>query len=136
SKAAASAASPAVVPREPVLLEHGQPTITGTPQQGQTLTEHHGEWSNGPTSFTYEWLQCGSKGGTCSPIAGATAQTYVPAAADVGHTIRVRETASNAGGSSVPATSEATAAVLPAAPKVLTAPTITGEARQCQTLAE
>ena len=35
----------------------------------------------------------------CVPIAGATAQSYVLAPADVGGTIQVWETASNAGGS-------------------------------------
>ena len=36
------------------------PTVSGTPQQGQTLTEHNGAWSNEPTSFFYQWLQCES----------------------------------------------------------------------------
>jgi hypothetical protein len=87
------------------------PTITGTAQQGQTLTEHHGAWTNEPTGFAYQWLQCESLGGGCLPISGATGQTYVMAAADVGHTIRVQETARNEAGPGSPATSEATAAV-------------------------
>src|SRR5262249_35553298 len=74
------------------------PTITGTAQQSQTLTEAHGTWSNEPTSYAYQWLQCDGAGASCQPIAKATAQTYVPASADVGHTLRVQETASNAGG--------------------------------------
>jgi len=84
------------------------PTITGAAQQGQTLTEHNGKWSNEPTSFAYQWLQCDSSGNNCKEIAGATAQTYVPTSSDVGHTIRVRETASNARGAGEPATSTAT----------------------------
>src|SRR5205807_2083022 len=81
------------------------PTITGTAQQGQTLTEAHGSWTNKPTSYTYQWQRCNSEGTSCVAISGATNQTYVLVAEDVGHTLRVQETASNAGGSSSPATS-------------------------------
>src|SRR5436190_18674750 len=38
------------------------PSISGTAQQGQTLTEAHGSWTNGPTSYSYQWLQCNSLG--------------------------------------------------------------------------
>src|SRR5204863_24845 len=115
------------------------PSISGTAQQGQTLTEAHGRWTNNPTSYEYQWLQCDSFGGGCLPIAGATNQTYVPVAEDVGHTIRVRETASNAGGSSSPATSNASATVLPALPPPpanTAPPTISGTAQQGSTLTE
>jgi alpha-tubulin suppressor-like RCC1 family protein len=87
------------------------PSIKGAPQQGQTLTEVHGSWTNEPTTFKYQWLQCNSSGEGCFPIAGATSQTYVPMLADIYNTIRVQETASNARGSSAPATSAATATV-------------------------
>ena len=86
------------------------PTITGPAQQGQTLTELRGSWSNEPTGFKYQWLQCSSLGEGCLPIPAATGQTYVPAVGDVGHTIKVEETASNAGGSGS-ATSAATAVI-------------------------
>src|SRR5205823_8130436 len=79
------------------------PTISGTAQQAQTLTESHGTWTNNPTSYSYQWLQCDSFGGGCLPIAGATNQSYLPVPGDVGHTLRVQETASNEGGSSSPA---------------------------------
>jgi hypothetical protein len=87
------------------------PTTTGTAQQGATLTEHHGTWTNSPTGYTYQWQQCSNLGEGCMSISGATGQTYVPVVGDVGHTIRVQETASNAGGSSSPAASSATAIV-------------------------
>jgi fibronectin type 3 domain-containing protein len=111
------------------------PTISGTAQQGQTLTEVHGTWENSPTGFTYKWQQCNTSGTACTVIAGATAQTYVPVAGDVGHTIRVEETASNEGGSAS-ATSAPTAVVKPAPPVNETLPTITGTALQNQTLTE
>jgi hypothetical protein len=112
------------------------PTITGTAQQGQTLTEHHGTWTNEPTGYAYQWQQCDSSGSTCTAIASATGQTYVLGAEDVAHTIRVQETASNSFGSSSPVSSSATAAVTPPAPSNVSAPTITGTAQQGQTLTE
>jgi subtilisin family serine protease len=115
------------------------PKITGTAQQGKTLTEIHGEWTNGPTGFTYQWLQCSSRGKTCVAIAGAAGQTHVPVAGDVGHTIKIQETAHNAGGASSPATSSATAIVSPGTlspPTNVKPPTITGVAQQGQTLTE
>jgi hypothetical protein len=68
-------------------------------------------WTNSPTSYAYQWLQCDALGNGCLGILGATGQTYLPAAPDVGHTIAVQETASNAGGSGGPATSVATPVV-------------------------
>ncbi len=87
------------------------PTISGVATEGQTLTEAHGSWSNGATSYTYQWQRCNSSGSSCQAIAGATAQTYELTAADVGHTLTVQETASNVSGAGSPATSSATAVV-------------------------
>jgi RHS repeat-associated protein len=89
------------------------PTISGTAEEGQTLTEEHGSWTNEPSSFSYQWEDCNGSGGECEPIEGATSQTYLLAPQDVGHTIRMQETASNEAGSGGPATSEATAVVQP-----------------------
>jgi RTX calcium-binding nonapeptide repeat (4 copies) len=89
------------------------PTITGTAQQGQALTDAQGSWTNSPTGFGYQWQDCDSAGAGCAPIAGATGQTYTLSAADVGHTIRLTETASNDAGAGVPATSGQTAVVTP-----------------------
>ena len=117
-------------------MNSAPPTISGTAQQGQTLTESHGTWSNNPTGYTYQWLQCDGAGANCQTISGANAQTYVPVAADVGHTLRVQETASNAGGSSTPAASAATSVVVPPPPVNSGLPTISGTAQQGQTLTE
>ena len=62
------------------------PTITGTAQQSQTLTEHNGTWTNEPTSYSYQWQRCDTTGANCSPIAGAKEQTYTLGSADVGST--------------------------------------------------
>jgi hypothetical protein len=105
----------AVVPPPPPPANTSPPTITGTAQQGQPLTEHHGAWANEPSSYAYRWLQCNALGEGCSAVLGATSSTYTPVMADVGHAIRVEETATNSGGSGA-AISAATAPVLPAVP--------------------
>jgi DNA-binding beta-propeller fold protein YncE len=92
-------------------VNSGLPTITGTAQQGQTLTEHNGSWTNNPTSLAYQWLRCDGMGNSCVSISGATSQTHELTALDVHHTIRVQEVATNAGGSSAQATSAASAVV-------------------------
>ena len=71
------------------------PTVVGTPQQGQALTADPGHWAGGPDSFTYQWNRCTAAGTPCAPIAGATAQTYVPTPADSGSRLSVTVTASN-----------------------------------------
>jgi hypothetical protein len=91
----------------PVPVNTARPLITGTPQQGQTLSASTGTWTNSPTSFTYRWNRCKP---TCAAIA-ATAKTYTLAAADVGATMTVAVTAANAGGSGAAATSVPTAVV-------------------------
>ena len=86
------------------------PTISGAAQQGQTLILHQGVWTNSPASVTDQWRDC--TGGICTPIAGATTATYTATAGDVGHTIDVVETATNAAGA-LTATSTPTATVVP-----------------------
>jgi hypothetical protein len=87
------------------------PTISGTPQQGQTLTTSTGTWTGTPPlSFAYAWEDCDTSGNNCTAINGATSTSYTLQSGDLGHTIRAVVTASNTGGSS-PATSAATAVV-------------------------
>jgi hypothetical protein len=86
------------------------PAISGSAAVGSTLSTSDGSWSGSPTSFAYQWRDCDATGGACTDIPGATANTYVVTASDVGHTIRVVVTATNGGGST-PATSDATATV-------------------------
>jgi hypothetical protein len=91
------------------------PTISGNATQGQALTEVHGSWTGEPTSYAYQWLRCDISGGNCQQLFGATAQTYVPLAGDVGHTLRVQETATSAAGSSSPEGSSPSGTVAPQA---------------------
>jgi hypothetical protein len=92
-------------------LDTAVPTISGTPSQGQTLTESPGIWSNNPTAYTYQWEDCDPSGQSCSPIGGATGPTYTLTAEDVGDTVRVQEVASNTAGAGQPAQSAPTAVV-------------------------
>ena len=69
------------------------PAITGTAQEGQTLTCSTGTWSGTPT-YTYQWKRNGSN------IGSATNSTYTLVTADVGQSIKCTVTATNALGSS------------------------------------
>lgn len=92
------------------------PTISGTPQVGQTLTASTGTWNSSTTpSYSYQWQRCDSAGNNCAPISGATAQTYVVQSGDVNSTLRVAVTATNASGKGT-ATSAQTAVVTPPGP--------------------
>jgi hypothetical protein len=102
------------------------PTITGPAVLGQTLSVSHGSWTSNLTSYSYQWQDCDGTGNSCTAISGATAQSYPLKVSDVGHTIRVIETASNPAGSGMPATSTQTAAVT-AAPANTSPPAITGK---------
>jgi hypothetical protein len=95
------------------------PTISGTPEQGQTLTATSGSWSSSSSvTYRYQWRRCNSSGAGCSNIGGADNSTYQVKAADVGHTLRVRVTARNTDGSSQ-ADSNPTAVVKAKAPAPL-----------------
>ena len=99
------------------------PVISGTTQQGQSLSTSNGSWSGSPTSYGYQWSRCDSSGANCAPINGATGSSYTLAAADVNSTIRVTVTATNAGGStSASSNPSATITAPPAPPRDLQHP--------------
>jgi len=96
------------------------PTITGTPQEGQTLSGNRGNWSGNPSDYNDFWMRCDRNGGSCSNISGANdRRAYLLKPVDVGNTIRFKVEAKNAGGntfaSSVP-TAVITAAAKPPPP--------------------
>ena len=113
------------------------PTISGTPEEGQTLSASEGSWTNSPTSYAYQWQDCNASGASCADIAGATGSTHALAAGEVGDTVRVVVTASNATGST-PATSAATGTIVvdppPAAPVNTVLPSVSGNAIEGQAL--
>jgi hypothetical protein len=73
------------------------PSITGTLQVGQVLTSTTGTWAGTAVTISRQWLRCSATGDQCVAIAGATAATYTPAAADRNLRLRVRVTATRAG---------------------------------------
>jgi hypothetical protein len=76
------------------------PTISGTAQQSLLLTAGPGSWTGtAPIAFAYRWRRCDDGGMACGDIAGATSQGYTPVAGDVGSSLRVAVTATNAAGS-------------------------------------
>src|ERR671934_2763212 len=82
--ASATSNATAVVQAAPVRPRSTTPpTVSGTPQVGQTLTANNGTWAGEqPLTFTYNWRRCDSNGASCSDISAATAKTYVLTAAD------------------------------------------------------
>jgi hypothetical protein len=86
------------------------PTISGTPSVGQVLTGSPGTWTGPIQKYSFQWARCNSSGAACSAIAGATQQTQLLTANDVGTTLRVSVTASNKNGATV-ATSNPTSPV-------------------------
>ena len=119
-----------VLPAAPV--DSTVPGITGTAQQGDTLSVSNGPWSSSPT-YGYAWEDCNGAGSNCATIAGATSSSYTLQASDVESTVVAVVTASNPGGQNS-AMSAAVGPVSPAAPVDSTAPGITGAAQQGDTL--
>jgi hypothetical protein len=98
SATAMSAQTPVIASAVPVPVNQGAPTISGTLEVGQTLTEGAASWTNSPTALAYQWRRCDSNRANCQNISGATAKTYTLTNADLGATMQVAESATNAGG--------------------------------------
>jgi hypothetical protein len=111
-----TASPPPAAPAPAAPVSSGAPVVSGTAQEGDTLTTSNGSWSNAPSSFAYQWEDCDGSGASCTAISGARSSSYALGSGDVGHTVRSVVTGSNAGGSGS-ATSGATGVVsAPSAP--------------------
>lgn len=116
SGSALSEATPVVTDESGAPKNTAQPTISGTPTEGQRLTGTAGTWTGTqPITFAYQWVRCGSDGGApdgsnCLNITSATGTTYVLVSADVGWRVRLRVTGTNTVGTATYA-SNATVAV-------------------------
>jgi len=121
---ATSAQTAVVTPAAPASLS--VPALSGTARDTQTLTASTGAWrGTPPLSFAWQWRRCDSAGASCADIAGQAMASYRLSPTDMGKTVRVSVTASNVAGSA-PATSAASAVIVPDPPANTGAPTISG----------
>jgi alpha-tubulin suppressor-like RCC1 family protein len=134
--ASTSVSPPAAVTSGPA-VNYEAPIIKGEAAEGQMLEASAGAWAGTPTiTYEYQWKSCTSPS-ACLPISGTkgvgATSSFSPGALQVGETIEVEFTGTNAHGSSS-ATSAPTAAVKGRAPKNTELPKIEGEAREGQEL--
>ncbi len=124
-----------VIARAPTLSESSPPSISGAVVQGQTLTADPGSWTGGGTiSYTYQWQSCDALGQNCTGIAGATSPTYTPGAGDVGATLAVSVTATDANGSLTDTSTATQPVATDAAPSETSPPSISGTPQAAATL--
>jgi Ig domain of plant-specific actin-binding protein len=134
SDGASSALSPATaaVTEAAKPVNTGEPAISGSAVEGQTLSATSGSWTGDqPITYVYQWVRCPSNGGApdgsnCANISGATKTTYVLVSSDVGSRMRVRVTATNSSGSETAASNATQAVQSRKAPVNTKAPTVSG----------
>ena len=102
-------------------VNQSPPAVSGTPEEGKTLTTSNGNWSGtAPITFRTRGGAATRTGAAARPDRRSERQDVRPEEVDVGNTIRSRVTARNNDGST-PATSVPTAVV-----RVAAAPAPTG----------
>jgi len=53
------------------------PTISGTTQEGSTVTVAPGSWAGTPApKFSFQWQRCVGTGGGCADVSGATSTSF------------------------------------------------------------
>jgi hypothetical protein len=105
-----------------------KPTISGTVQDGATLTANHGNWFS-PLALTYKyrWQVCKDGGSFCIGTSYSTDNTYQLTSKAVGGMVTVTVQATDSTGKAALATSAAYGPVAnPAPPLNTTAPVISG----------
>ena len=97
------------------------PAISGTAEEGKTLTTTNGTWTGtAPITYSYLWQRCDAAGANCASTGIATT-TYALSSADAGATLRVKVTATNGVAPNGTATSNPSAVVQTAPPSGLAA---------------
>ena len=114
------------------------PAISGNPTQGDELSAGGDTWTESAwtTTLDFQWLRCDANGANCLAISGAIGRNYVPVGDDVGATLAVSETATDAGGTSDPVQSSLTAVVTGAVPQDTSPPSISGDALEGNPVSE
>jgi hypothetical protein len=115
----------------PVPLNTVTPAISGQARVTSTLTGNAGSWDRA-ASLAYQWERCA--GGACAAIPGATSTTYTLGLADEGKQLRFDVTGRATGGEEDTASSPLTGVVQAGPPQNTALPTVSGEARQDETL--
>ena len=129
--ASSQASAPTATVKAAPPVNTSLPIVTGATVRGTTLTTSQGTWTGPAIAYRYQWQHDSGFGFT--DIAGATGTTYLLGVADVGTSLRVRVTATNADGS-VTVTSIASSVVRDGPPVSTAVPTISGTARRTSTL--
>jgi len=127
---ASSTSDPSAIPAFNPPVNSAPPVISGTAVRGTVLSATAGSWT-GFTSKSLRWQRL--VGATWTDIVNQTGPTYTLAAADVGTSVRVFETATNADGPASVA-SNAIGPVQGAPPVIQSAPAISGVAQRMRTL--
>jgi surface antigen len=110
------------------LVNKAVPTVSGIAKVGATLRATAGTWNPTDAKIAYQWFANGVA------IASATKSTLALTGGLLGQSIKVRTTASKTGFAKKAVISAATAAVLPGALAITTAPSISGVAKVDKTL--
>ncbi|HTN23711.1 MAG TPA: hypothetical protein VL120_06960, partial [Solirubrobacteraceae bacterium] len=104
------------------------------PRDGELYSSTLGSWGgSAPLVFDRQWLRCNATGASCTPLSGEIASTYRVVAADLGKTLRMEVTATNAFGATK-AQSAPSPVILAAPPTPDATPAILGTLRDGQTL--
>jgi hypothetical protein len=102
------------------------PSISGLLQDGGLLSVTSGSWSGTePISYAYEWQLCNALGASCKAIEGASGSSLKLDPSEIGKTLDVVVTATNAAGSTS-ATSSLTGLIAGILPKSTALPSIGG----------
>ena len=102
------------------------PSISGLLQDGGLLSATTGSWSGSePISYAYQWQLCNALGKACEEISGATGSTLKLDPSEIGKTLALVVTATNAAGSTS-ATSSLTSLIAGIVPKNSALPSISG----------
>jgi RHS repeat-associated protein len=80
---------------------------TTAPRTDEVVSVTSGTWSNSPLAYSYQWEDCRYwEPSVCTPITGATDQTYATKAGDKNSDLKVDVTATNSDGSTTVVSNE------------------------------
>lgn len=113
----------------PPLAMIDPPSVSGKAAVGARLTASPGRWEHKDVAVSYQWLRGGR------PIDGATGQSYVPTAADLGARLSAQVRASRPSyGDGFATTDPTSPVVVGASPRATRAPAVSGTAKLGSTL--